>query len=88
MKAPSLLDDASLPNSIPELEAQMALLEEERRACEATVRRLCETERPDEGICFAQEIHQARQRKLQLEVQKELRRVRINRLRLDANSVF
>jgi hypothetical protein len=66
----------------------MALLEEERRACEADVRRLCETERPDEGICFAQEIHQARQRKLQLEVQKELRRVRINRLRLDANSVF
>ncbi|MDR3045233.1 MAG: hypothetical protein LBU75_13375 [Desulfovibrio sp.] len=77
-----------MPNSIPELEAQMALLEEERRACEADVRRLCETERPDEGICFAQEIHQARQRKLQLEVQKELRRVRINRLRLDANSTF
>ncbi|WP_353120502.1 hypothetical protein [Nitratidesulfovibrio sp.] len=77
-----------MPNSIPELEAQMAQLEEERRACEATVRRLCETERPDEGICFAQEIHQARQRKLQLEVQRELRRVRINRLRLDANSMF
>lgn len=88
MTTPDPLDDASLPNSIPELTAQIALLEEQGRVCEAAVRQLCEAENPARGVFFAREIHEARQRKLQLEVQKELRRVRINRLRLPADSLL
>lgn len=82
---PNLPDDASLPDDIPALEAQIAEIEQARADCEATLRRLVESEDLANGVYFAQEIHEARQLKLQLQVQKELRRVRINRIRLQVS---
>ena len=78
---PNLPDDASLPDDIPTLEAQIGEIEQAKADCEAALRRLTEAEDHAKGVFFAQEIHEARQLRLQLEVQKELRRVRTNRIR-------
>lgn len=83
---PNLPDDASLPDDIPTLEAQIGEIEQAKADCEAALRRLSEAEDLANGVFFAKEIHEARQLRLQLEVQKELRRVRINRIRLNVSA--
>lgn len=82
----SLPGDDVLSDDIAELEAQMALFEQAQKDCEIALRRLVEAEDTAKGITFAKEIHEARQLKLQLGVSRELRRVRINRIR--ANAAF
>lgn len=78
----NLSDDASLPDDISALEAEIAFILQAQKDCEALLRKLVSEEDPANGVFFAQEIHEARHTKLRLEVQKELRRVRINRIRL------
>lgn len=78
--------DDALPEDIPALEAQMDVLTQAISDCEQQLRRLIASEKPEQGITFAQEIHAARQQKLALGVSKELRRVRINRIRANVKT--
>lgn len=75
-----LSDDASLPQSQAELEAEIALIEGMIKDTEATTRALMAREDPARGRFFAQEIHAMQQQKLVLQTRAELRRVRVRRI--------
>ncbi len=77
----TLLGDEALSDDIPTLQRQIVILEQAIADCDARVRKLTLAENPSAGIFFAHEIHEARQNKLAYGVSKELRRVRINRLK-------
>jgi len=79
---PHLLDDASLPTDIPGLEAEIADAEDRMEACRKKIKALMDAERPAEGLFFAEEIHELKQRQMMLRYQKDLRVARANRLRL------
>lgn len=76
----NLSDDASLPEVIPELEAEIATIDAALDDLDISLRQLLAAENPEAGRFHAQEIHVLRQRKLMLETRRELRRVRIRRL--------
>ncbi|MFI3271711.1 MAG: hypothetical protein R3Y11_06375 [Pseudomonadota bacterium] len=77
----TLLGDEALTDDIPTLQRQIVILEQAIADCDTRVRTLTLAENPAAGIFFAHEIHEARQNKLAYGVSKELRRVRINRLK-------
>jgi len=77
----------ALPETIEELEAQIAQIQKVQDQCSRTIRELMEREDPLHGVAFAAEIHQMHQQKNMLETHKEFRRVRIRRLRL-AEEIF
>lgn len=60
----------------------MEQLDLERKECEAAVKTLREQENPAAGKIFAQEIFQRQRDKLRLQVEVDLRRKRIARLKL------
>ncbi len=67
---------------ITALEAEVAEYERDMAACEQEIRRLMAAEDPAAGVYFAQELHAARHDKMRLVTEIQLRRVKINRLRL------
>ncbi len=71
-----------LPETISELEAQMALIGAVQQECDKKIRELMAAEDVEKGIVFPQEIHELHQQKNMLETHMQYRRVRINRLRL------
>ena len=71
-----------LPETISELEAQMALISAVQKDCDKKIRELMAAEDVEKGIVFPQEIHELHQQKNMLETHMQYRRVRINRLRL------
>lgn len=78
-------DAESLPNSLPELEDLVAQYITQMQLCDATYKDLLHREDPANGVFFAAEIHENRQEKNQLEVQKQFAEVRLNRLRMEAD---
>lgn len=74
-----------LPETMTELEEQVALIEKAQAQCARTIRDLMEREDPMRGIAFPAEIHELHQQKNMLETHKEFRRVRIRRLRFQEN---
>ncbi|MCH5276714.1 MAG: hypothetical protein J1E80_02645 [Desulfovibrionaceae bacterium] len=70
-----------LPETIAELEDQIALIEETQGQCMRTIRELMAREDPMHGVAFPAEIHELHQQKNMLETHKEFRKVRIRRLR-------
>ena len=71
-----------LPETISELEAQMALIGAVQKDCDKKIRELMAAEDVEKGIVFPQEIHELHQQKNMLETHMQYRRVRINRLRM------
>ncbi len=71
----------SLPETISELEGQIALIEEMQKVCADTIKELMAREDIANGIVFPKEIHELHQQKNMLETHKQYRRVRIRRLR-------
>ena len=69
------------PETIKELEEEVAVISEMQTLCEKKIRELISSEKIEEGIVFPQEIHNLHQQKNMLETHKQYRRVRINRLR-------
>ena len=70
-----------LPETISELEEQIARIEETQAQCMRTIRELMAREDPMRGVAFPAEIHELHQQKNMLETHKEFRKVRIRRLR-------
>jgi len=68
--------------AIARAEAEMAAFATERDACVARCRELMAAEDPARGVFHAAEIFRLQQDKLRLEVEMELRRKKINRIRL------
>lgn len=81
MNQNDLFDGKSADESIQVLEAEMAAFGDELEAAKKAVLTLRATERPLEGVVYAQEIFQNQQNKLRLETEIEIRRRRINRIR-------
>ena len=71
-----------LPETIPEIEEQISLIEKAQKDCSMAIRRLMESEDIANGIVFPNQIHELHQQKNMLETHKQYRRVRINRLKL------
>ena len=72
-----LLDDASLPTDPEGLREQLLMLEERLAACEADIKALMSQEDPAAGLEHAAAIHEAKQLKMMLRYQKDLRQVRL-----------
>lgn len=73
-----------LPETMTGIESASEQIEKAQAQCVATIRDLMGREDPANGIAFPAEIHQLRQWKNMLETQKEFCRVRVRRLRLEA----
>ena len=71
-----------LPETISEIEAQMAVIEAVQKECTRKIRELMDAEDVEKGIVFPQEIHELHQQKNMLETHMQYRRVRLNRLRM------
>ena len=71
-----------LPETIFELEEQIARIEEAQAACSAAIRKLMESEDIARGVVFPAHIHELHQQKNMLETHRQYRRVRISRLKL------
>jgi hypothetical protein len=71
-----------LPETISELEEQIAYICDEQKHCEQTIKELMAQEDIEKGIVFPAEIHALHQQKNMLETHKQYRKVRINRLKL------
>ena len=76
------VEEKSLPDNIPELEAEIVRIEAEEELCKQNLARYIELENSDSKVFYPQEIHQLRQDKLRLHVEKEFCRKKINRIRL------
>ena len=71
-----------LPETISEIEAQMAVIEAVQKECTRKIRELMDAEDVEKGIVFPQEIHELHQQKNMLETHMQYRRVRLNMLRM------
>ena len=78
-------DAASDCEEIERLGREIEDLAAQRLVLEHSVRRMRDAEDLAAGVVYAQEIFQAQQDRLRLEVEMELRRKRINRIRLAAD---
>ena len=74
-----------LPETITELNEQIALIEKVQKQCTDTIRELMAREDPMHGVAFPAEIHELHQQKNMLETHKEFRKVRIRRLQFMQN---
>lgn len=73
-----------LPETMTELEAEVAFIEAAQKRCDDMIRDLMSKEDPAKGVFFPAEIHELHQQKNMLETHKEFRRVRMRRLRLES----
>lgn len=78
-----LLDDASLPNDGPGLEAEIAEAEQRMAACRQEIVKLMAEEEADADLSHAGAIHELKQRLMMLRYQKDLRLARLGRLSLE-----
>ncbi len=81
MKSPNV-EEKSLPDNIPELEAEIVRIERVEALCRQELTRYLGSENPQSKTFYPQEIHQLRQDKLRLHVEKEFCRKKINRIKL------
>lgn len=81
-----LLDDASLPNDVDGLTAEIAEAQKRIAACGDKIEELLRAERPAEGLFHAAEIHRLKQLRMMLRYQVDLRTARANRLRQDSGA--
>jgi hypothetical protein len=72
-----------MQDEITAIEREISDFEGEQAACEARIRALQTEEDPANGVFRHEEIHAAKQDKLRLACEVQLRRVKINRLRLE-----
>lgn len=75
-------DDASSFEELEQLGREIEELAAQKLVREQSVRKMRDSEDLEKGVVFAQEIFQAQQDCLRLEVEMELRRKKINRIRL------
>ncbi len=75
-------DDASDSEEVERLGREIEDLATQKLVLEQSVRRMRDAEDLPNGVVFAQEIFQAQQERLRLEVEMEMRRKKINRIRL------
>lgn len=81
-----LLDDALLPTDREGLEAELAEIDKRLLENQAKIKSLMDAENPSDGVFFAAEIHEAKQRSMLLRYQKDLRTARLNALNLGFSS--
>lgn len=74
-----------VPDNIPELEEQLIILEAELAATKDQLAATLAAENPQAGIYYPAEIHNLKQHKLRLQVEKDFRLKRIARLKTFAN---
>lgn len=67
---------------IPALEQEAEKFEAMKKTCEQSIKDYMAKEDPANGIFFAKEIFELQQEKLRLQVEAELKRKKINRIRL------
>ncbi len=77
----------SLPETITELDEQIARIESLQKICADTIKELMGREDIARGIVFPQEIHELQQQKNMLETHKQYRRVRVRRLQMQSGGV-
>lgn len=75
-------DDASVCDDVETLEKEAADFEIQRETTEAQIRELREREDFAAGVTFAQDIFRLSQEKLRLAAEVDIRRRKVNRLRL------
>ncbi len=71
-----------MPETISEIEEQIACIEELQKECYAAIRKLMESEDIARGVVFPAQIHELHQQKNMLETHRQYRRARISRLKL------
>lgn len=76
----TLSNDESLPQTIEELEAEIEIILQMITETKQKIKDLASAESFEDGIFYAQEIHEQRQNKLILQTRKEFRAVHIRRL--------
>lgn len=70
-----------MPDTIPQLMQEIATIEQALQELADQLREKMGAEKPEQGVFFAAEIHAMRQQKLVLQTRKELRAVRIRRIK-------
>ena len=78
-------DESACPEEIALLEAEMGEFALRKSEREREIRQLREAEDPAKGVSNHVEIFQAQQDKLRLEVEMELRRKKVNRIKMGFN---
>ena len=78
-------EDASGFDELERLGREIEDLAAQKLVLEQSVRRMREAEDMKKGVSFAQEIFHAQQERLRMEVEMDIRRKRINRIRLAEN---
>lgn len=73
--------DASSPNDIPALEAELAEIDRQIASCRAEIKNLIDQENLAAGVIHAAAIHERKQAHMVLRYQKELLAAKIGRLR-------
>ncbi len=81
-------DESACPEEIARLEAEIGEFALRKSERELEIRQLREAEDPAKGVSRHVEIFQAQQDKLRLDVEMELRRKKVNRLKLGVDSLF
>ncbi|NJB68819.1 erythromycin esterase-like protein [Desulfobaculum xiamenense] len=75
-------DDVSVSDDIETLSREFEEFKLQKEAAEAQVKNLRNAEDPKNGVFYAQEIFHLQQDKLRLDTEMEIRRRRMNRLRM------
>jgi len=81
-KSASEVVEKQLSDDIPTLEAEVAQLSMEREKTMRLIRELLDSEDPKNGVFHANEIFEAQQLKLRLDVDIKFRTNKVNRIRL------
>ncbi len=72
--------NGSWTEDLQALQQQIKELSREKQNCSEELHRLRSKEDPDSGLVFAQEIHKLQIQKLQLEIELDFRRKKMNRI--------
>jgi hypothetical protein len=81
MSNPKNNADASASEAIAVLESKIIVFSRQQADCADRIKKLILTEDPTRGIVFAKEIFTLQQEKLRLEVEVQILRNKINRMR-------
>lgn len=81
------IEEESKSISIPELETEIENFKKELELCLTRTKTLMESEVPAERIFFAQEIFESQQDKLRLQTEIDIRKCKINRIRLGMEGI-
>ncbi len=82
MTQPQKPDDASVSEEIETLKAEILKFSADKDTLEQDIRTLLQDENPALGVFHHQEIFSSQQEKLRLDAEIDIRRRKINRLRL------